>query len=85
MLSLESVSGQQRSLGTEAVLPRSVVGREKDNEDKLLFFFVKSTSVDICFAFPDFGPLIVNDEIIERSIMQIARFNAWVVTVLACF
>lgn len=50
----------------------------------MFIFLENNISVDIYYAFLDYGPLTRNNYKVHRSIMQFARLDDLVVTVLAC-
>lgn len=69
-------------MSAETVAGGTVVDREEDEERCCLSLFENIISVDICFPFLDYRPLIGNDNIEEMGVMQHAGLDAWVVTVL---
>lgn len=59
-----------------------VVKREEDEEEEILCLFRNCISVDIFIVHLDYGPRIDNDDIGEKSIMQLTDLDASVRTLL---
>lgn len=70
---------------TEAVVSWKVVDGEGCFEEKRICLLRNSISVDIYYAFIDYRPLTDDDDVVEGGMMQTARLDTGVATLLTCF
>lgn len=68
----------------EAVAGGTVADGEENDEKDYLCLFGNIIFVDIFYVFLENTPLRAFDDIEDESVMQTARIDAWVETVLTC-
>lgn len=71
-------------MSRKTVVDRTVADEEEGDKENVARLFENSIAVNILYACLDYRPLIGKDAIVERSIMQLARFDALVGTVPKC-
>lgn len=75
-------SGQQKAVSTKEVVVGRVMNGEVDDEKERLCLFGNSTSADIFFSFLHYGLLSGFHDLNEKSIIQYAHLDAWVLSLL---
>lgn len=69
-------------MSTETVEDGTAVHVKENDEEKRLYLFGDGLSHNIFYAFQDYRPLSGSYGIVEGSIMQAARSDVWIATML---
>lgn len=78
----ESRSGRQQEVSTEAMVGGTGLYREENEEEEDLCLFGNNISADMYYAFLYYRTRSDNDNIVEGKMMQLARNDDLVTTVL---